>query len=295
MSKVLKRFEEYKLKKLNNIDCELPSTDVDLDGPRFRVTCFREGKDFVFTSDEAAYHFGGEIHNCFRWKADMENFTLEIILRINKDETIVCIPLNKFSLCFRNLVARGPTCLKGSICYGLLTLCKLQPGDIVCDPMMGSGSLLLEGNMNWPQCQYIGGDCWPQSPDYCFRNKLYLNSKLVEMGRNSSNIELFAWDAEKLPLKTFSVDCFVTDLPFGKRIGSQSDNRQLYLKVLKEMARALKLSSGRAVLLTYDRRSMVKTLQNLNKYLKLHHSLVINVGGLFSAVYVLHRTLIEYQ
>lgn len=268
-----------------------PSDNIDLEGPRFRVTCHREGKNlFSFTSMEAAAFYGGEIHNCFRWKADMENFNIEIILRINKNEILASIPLVQNCLSFRNLIERGPACLKGTICYGLLKLCQLQRSDVVCDPMVGSGAILLEGCRHWPDCYYIGGDLWPSAPNKCLKNKQFLDSLLKDSSRNLCNIELFSWDATKLPIRNSSVDCFVSDLPFGKRIGSQMDNRKLYPRLLKEITRVLRQTVGRAILLTYDRRSMVQSLARFEMFLTLKHSFVVNVGGLFSGVYVLQRS-----
>jgi hypothetical protein len=43
--------------------------------------------------------------------------------------------------------------------------------------------------------------------------------------------------------------------PFGKRSGSVFDNRTLYKQVLLELARVVRCK-GRAILLTYDRKSM---------------------------------------
>ena len=44
--------------------------------------------------------------------------------------------------------------------------------------------------------------------------------------------------------------------PFGKRSGSVYDNRVLYKEVLVELARVVRCKTGRAVLLTYDKKSI---------------------------------------
>lgn len=71
-------------------------------------------------------------------------------------------------------------------------------------------------------------------------------------------IDVAQWDATRLPLREQCVDIMVSDLPFGKRIGSKTDNRVLYFHTLLEMARVTRIKTGRAVLLTYDHRSMIK-------------------------------------
>ena len=48
---------------------------------------------------------------------------------------------------------------------------------------------------------------------------------------------------------------FVLFQPFGKRIGSKQNNRTLYVAALKELARVVRPSVGRMVLLTLDRTS----------------------------------------
>lgn len=66
------------------------------------------------------------------------------------------------------------------------------------------------------------------------------------------------WDVTKLPIRSQVVDAVVTDLPFGKRLGSQVDNRVLYYRALVELARVTRVNTGRAVLLTHDKNSMMR-------------------------------------
>lgn len=80
---------------------------------------------------------------------------------------------------------------------------------------------------------------------------------LLKKGR-SMPVDVAQWDATKLPFRSQCVDVIVSDLPFGKRIGSRGDNRVLYYHSLVEMARITRTETGRAVLLTYDRNSMMK-------------------------------------
>ena len=70
-------------------------------------------------------------------------------------------------------------------------------------------------------------------------------------------IDVAYWDATRLPLRDQSVDIVISDLPFGKRLGNKIDNRSLYFNALRELARVTKIKTGRAVLLTHDRNSMI--------------------------------------
>lgn len=58
-------------------------------------------------------------------------------------------------------------------------------------------------------------------------------------------------DCGALPLRDASVDCFISDLPFGRQHGTVEHNlTSLYPRLLREIGRALRPLTGRAVLLT---------------------------------------------
>lgn len=50
-----------------------------------------------------------------------------------------------------------------------------------------------------------------------------------------SPAEVVQWDVTSLPLRDACVDAVVTDLPFGKRVGSRLENRELYPAALREV------------------------------------------------------------
>ena len=107
--------------------------------------------------------------------------------------------------------------------------------------------------------------------------------------RKTLPLDIYQWDVCNLPLKSNSVDVFITDLPFGKKSGSKHENWTLYPKALEEMARVCSTGSGRAVLLTQDKRVMGKVL-NSSVHWKKDLTLWINMGGLKAGLYVLSRT-----
>lgn len=47
--------------------------------------------------------------------------------------------------------------------------------------------------------------------------------------------EILHWDIRSLPMRDVCVDAIVTDLPFGKRVGSRAENQTLYPALLKEV------------------------------------------------------------
>ncbi|XP_062964513.1 tRNA (guanine(6)-N2)-methyltransferase THUMP3-like [Cynocephalus volans] len=198
---------------------------------KFRVTCNRAGEKHCFTSNEAARNFGGAVQDYFKWKADMTNFDVEVLLNIHDNEVIVGIALTEESLHRRNVTHFGPTTLRSTLAYGMLS-----------KPSWGLP------------------------------------------------IDAIQWDICNLPLRTGSVDIIVTDMPFGKRMGSKKRNWNLYPACLREMSRVCRPGTGRAVLLTQDKKCFTKALSGMGRVWRKVHTVWINIGGLHAAVYLLKCT-----
>jgi 23S rRNA G2445 N2-methylase RlmL len=83
------------------------------------------------------------------------------------------------------------------------------------------------------------------------------------------------------------VDRVVTNLPFGKQVGSHELNRTLYPAALAEIDRVL-TADGRAVLLTEDKRLLHKAIQRLPA-LKVVRERLLKYNGATPTAYVLTR------
>ncbi|XP_051562637.1 THUMP domain-containing protein 3 isoform X1 [Myxocyprinus asiaticus] len=201
---------------------------------KFRVTCSRAGDKHCFTSNDAARDFGGAIQELFHWKADMTKFDVEVLLNIHNNEVVIGIALTEESLHRRNITHFGPTTLRSTLAYGMLSFSLGLPIDIV------------------------------------------------------------QWDLCNLPMRSSSVDIIITDLPFGKRMGSKKKNWELYPLCLREMARVCKPGTGKAVLLTQDKKCFSKALLRMEGLWKKWHTVWVNVGGLHAGVFVLKRTAIVF-
>ncbi|CAH2312144.1 THUMP domain-containing 3 [Pelobates cultripes] len=262
---------------------------------KFRVTCNRAGDKHSFTSNEAARDFGGAVQDHFQWKADMTNFDIEVLLNISYNEVVVGIALTEESLHRRNITHFGPTTLRSTLAYGMLRLCNLQPSDVIIDPMCGTGSIPLEGVSEWPNCFFMAGDNNPQAVNRAASNinSLLRKQKNTESASQGLPIDAIQWDISRLPLRSSSVDVIVTDMPFGKRIGSKKKNWDLYPACLKEMSRVCRAGTGRAVLLTHDRKCFVKALAKAAHTWKKIHTVWVNIGGLHAGVYLLQRTALD--
>ncbi|KAL6737203.1 hypothetical protein Aduo_010868 [Ancylostoma duodenale] len=97
--------------------------------------------------------------------------------------------------------------------------------------------------------------------------------------RCGSDVAFLSCDAVNLPFRDNLVDAIVTDLPFGKKIGSVDDNRVLYPRLLMEWERVVK-PGGRLVVMTHDKRSWERALAlHGGSWRPVSHHMV-NVGGL---------------
>ncbi|XP_064633571.1 tRNA (guanine(6)-N2)-methyltransferase THUMP3-like [Lineus longissimus] len=258
--------------------------------PGYRVTCNRTGNNHSFASMEVAASFGALINDYFHWNVDLTNFDIEILLRVEDDKVRALLALTKKSLGKRHISQFGPTSLKATIAYCMLRMCNIKDGDVVCDPMCGGGSIPIEGAVSWPNAHHICGDihklAWPRT----LGNIDFLNKKRLRNGRLPVKVDVFQWDTTNLPLKDDSVDVMAIDMPFGKKSGSKFDNRRLYPAVLSELARVTKRSTGRACLLTFDKRTMTKTLSLMQSVWRWVKTVGINMGGLNTGVFLLTRT-----
>ncbi|XP_059519437.1 tRNA (guanine(6)-N2)-methyltransferase THUMP3 isoform X3 [Myotis daubentonii] len=219
------------LASCKNENDESSKEDTEPEVLKFRVTCNRAGEKHCFSSNEAARDFGGAVQDYFKWKADMTNFDVEVLLNIHDNEVIVGIALTEESLHRRNITHFGPTTLRSTLAYGMLR------------------------KLSW-----------------------------------GLPIDAIQWDICNLPLRTGSVDIIVTDMPFGKRMGSKKRNWNLYPACLWEMSRICKPGTGRAALLTQDKKCFTKALSGMEHVWRKVHTVWVNIGGLHAAVYLLNRT-----
>ncbi|CAG5981364.1 unnamed protein product [Menidia menidia] len=258
---------------------------------RFRVTCNRAGDKHSFSSNEAARDFGGAVQEFFQWKADMTKFDIEVLLNIHNEEVVIGIALTEESLHRRNISHFGPTTLRSTLCYGMLRLCKPEDSDIILDPMCGTGAIPLEGAIEFSNSFYIAGDNNDMAVNRTVNNVCHIQKRRADKGSTSGlPIDTVQWDLCNLPMRTSSVDIIITDMPFGKRMGSRKKNWDLYPSCLREMARVCRPCSGKAVLLTQDKKCFAKAISRMGGLWRKQHTVWVNVGGLHAGVYLLKRT-----
>ncbi|XP_019619518.1 PREDICTED: THUMP domain-containing protein 3-like [Branchiostoma belcheri] len=258
--------------------------------PKFRVTCNRGGAKHCFTSMDAARYFGGGINDDLRWPVDLTKFDIEVVLNIYGDQVTVMIALTKESLHRRNIQHFGPTTLRSTIVYSMLRIANVQPGEVICDPMCGSGAISIEGGLEYRQCLHLSGDNHECACPRTRANIATINNQRRRKGQGVLPVDTLRWDVGNLPLRTESVDVFITDMPFGKRHGSKQGNWELYRRTVRDMARVCRFPTGRAVLLTEDKKCLNKVLAEYDSLWNKKLVLFIKMGGLDAAIYQLKRT-----
>ena len=283
----------------------------------FRATCARSGNEHAFTSREVEMQVGGILHDGFGWEVDLTKYDMEVYVIVRNNLVSYCLSLTKKSLHRRNEVQRlGNMSLRSTISYNMLRLCQIQPGEIVMDPMCGSGAVIVESILS-----EIGSFSFHISGDFS-ENVLHAKAQPSLQGSIAENklskgADCMAINVENLPFRTASIDVIVADMPFGKRSGSVNRNRYLYRNALREFARVLVPSTGRACLLTTDSKNLnfainqrVDTDQpdqpekvaetdksDQHKpcfWLKPYRSFTIHHGGLNPLVFLLRRSAIKF-
>lgn len=249
-------------------DCETPQT--------FKVTAQRVG-EHAYTSNQIAAAVGAEVVAQYGWKVDLRHPDIIVHIHVSDAACIIGIPLTEKGLHHRNRIAYGRTSLSASVAYGLLFLAQPFDGMVFVDPMCGTATIPIEAALALKDARYLCGELDAKTHQLAKAN--------LEFARVP--VHLFRWDACQMPLKKHSVDRVVSNLPFGRRVGSRTQNQVLYQAFITELARVLK-PGGHAVLLTEEHRLMTKILQRETE-LRLEGRYPINVGGLWPEAFHLMR------
>jgi len=259
-------------------------TELKARQPKFRVTCNRYGPDHAFTSPEICSIFGHVVDTKFGWPIKMKDFDLEIMVNFNYDHLYVGLTLTPIALDRRNIVSTGFTTLRAATCYALLRTARIKSGDIVIDPMAGSGAIPVECCDCWSdewQAYTMAGELQSIPLEKCRIN--------LDIFKQKPPFDLIQLDVTYMPLRDCCIDVVVSDLPFGRRHGSKRANKTLYPALLHNLSRIVRPGTGRAVLLTQDFKSMNLAYDRNRKFWfqKLCH--FVKIGNLNCYIYLFLR------
>ncbi len=247
--------------------------DVPVSAPAFRVTANRAGNQ-EYRSHDVAGALGAGIQVATGWKVDLTGYDIDVCADLSDDRLTVGIRLTAESLHRRNQFAFGRATLKPTIAYGLIRLADPKPGQLLIDPMCGSGTIPIEAGETVPGLRLLAGDIDPVAV-----GKAHTNRAAV-----GADFGLFRWNACALPFRDATVDRIVANLPFGVRIGSHKKNPRLYRWFLDEAARVV-TPGGRVVFLSLARRLVASLLPRYPQFTCVGRH-PVNIGGLVPSAHV---------
>ncbi|HEY7689806.1 MAG TPA: methyltransferase domain-containing protein [Dongiaceae bacterium] len=114
-------------------------------------------------------------------------------------------------------------------------------GDVICDPVCGSGTLLAEAHAYAPAAQIIGVDTDAAAVDIARHNLRHVDGADIRKG-----------DARRLHVEPGRVTLFLANLPFGKQFGTTDSNPTLYRKILADALRTGAPGRWQGIYLTSD-------------------------------------------
>jgi len=213
--------------------------------PTFRVSTKKSNDLYTYTHQDISKAVASSVVKKMGWKVELKHHELEIYVNLSEKELLVGLPLSKNPLSKRTYMKRHG--LRCSLAWVLAKMGSILPGNIVCDPMCGLGTILIEAAISWPLATYIGIDASLSQLEGCRDN--------VQFAQLGNRIDLLNGSVTKLPMADGSVDVILCDIPFGKKFGSYEENVVLYPVMLKEMKRVL-TNNGRVIIMTSENNLM---------------------------------------
>lgn len=212
------------------------------------------------------------------WTLVGDNARSEIWVTLLRNHLLVGLRLSDITMRRRSYKTSSlPASLKPTVARAMVMLSEPRPDDVFLDPMCGSGTIPIERAHAERYQLIFCGDVDPRA----------VQATRDNVGPRYKPIQIHQWDARSLSLEDASVSAIVTNLPFGKQIGTHRDNRRLYPALLQEWTRVLK-SDGRLVLLTSEGR-LLRHLLNQQNDLQLQQEVPVLVRGMTATIHLLHR------
>ncbi|CAM3252704.1 hypothetical protein STSO111631_09975 [Stackebrandtia soli] len=168
---------------------------------------------------------------------------------------------------------RAPASTNPVIASVMARLAKIEDQSTVLDPFCGAGTLLATVGRG-PFGRVLSGD----------HDARWAAATAENLRRVGVDGVVWRGDARAIPMADGVADRIVSNLPFGKRVGSHAGNQTLYPAVLSEVARLLP-RKGRAVFLTEDKRLFVDTVQR-TRGLRIIKDITFTTGGAHPSAYV---------
>ena len=169
-----------------------------------------------------------------------------------------------------------PAALKPTVARAMAHLSVPRPDDRVLDPMCGAGTLLLERARIAPYGSLLGGD----------RDRHAVAAARANARAAGVRLDIRAWDALDLPVDAASIDCILTNPPFGKQMAIAGDVDQFYTRLLRELRRVLR-PGGRLVLITSQDAAVRQAMRTLAPSFGTRQRIPLLLRGERAVIFVL--------
>lgn len=171
-----------------------------------------------------------------------------------------------------------PASLRPTVAATMGWLARPTAEDIVLDPLCGAGTIIIERALLGPLKEAHGGD---------------IRVEAVTMARsNARAAEVQAlwrvWDTRSLPLDNASVTRIITNLPFGKQIGTRQGNADLYGALLQEFGRVLVANENSVLVALTSEDRLWETLLSEHRW-RLVKKVVFVILGQPASIFVAQR------
>ncbi len=202
---------------------------------------------------------------------------LEVWLWLSGSELLVGVRLSDATMRHREYKREHlPASLRPTVAAAMSLLSRPSEKDIVLDPLCGAGTILVERGLMAPFDRIIGGDSEDEAVGMARRN-----------ARAAGIVATIRpWDARSLPLDDASVTRILSNLPFGKKVGSPETNADLYQALVEEFGRVL-TPDGLMVTLTSEDRLWHTILRDHGW--KIVKKVVLVVLGLPASIFIAER------
>ena len=207
--------------------------------PTFSVTANFVGKR-NYNTDEIKQACASGIIESYGWvySEDDSNANLNVRVFIEGDIAMVGLRLAARSLSKRAYKQEHvPGSLKPTVAASLLSLANVTSNKRILDPCCGAGTILIEAKSYGAEA--LGGDISQEAV-----TAAQLNATQADV-----NVHLQLWDARALPLSDKSVDCVISNLPWGRAVTTEASLPVLYQEICEEIERVI-VRGGQTVLLT---------------------------------------------
>lgn len=209
------------------------------DSPSFSLTANFVGKRNYNTDEiKVAVAEGIEAEYGWTYQSNDAMADLNVRLFIEHETALVGARLGSHALHERSYkVAHRAGSLKPPVAAAIIALAGLGPEQRVIDPCCGVGTLPIEAALVGAVAR--GGD----------RDMAALQGARENAAAAKVEVRFDRWDAQALPVDTDSVDCVVSNLPWGRQIVVDAGLALFYERCLSEMARIV-VSGGSILVLT---------------------------------------------